>query len=122
MISAALALGFGIAKEFSLALADRWEEQARRARPGGLQPPVSSKDLKNRRVNQGISRRNRGAMGCFFGPGSVANATGFDFAPDGKRMVVTVPASTQEPSKQEHTVVFVQNFFDELRRLAPVGP
>jgi serine/threonine-protein kinase len=53
---------------------------------------------------------------------NVANATGFDFAPDGKRVVVTVPASTQEPSKQEHTVVFVQNFFDELRRLAPVGP
>ena len=52
---------------------------------------------------------------------TVANATGFDFAPDGKRVVVTVPASAQKPSEREHTVVFVQNFFDELRRLAPVG-
>jgi len=53
---------------------------------------------------------------------NVASATGFDFAPDGKRMVITLPATTTAAPTQEHTIVFVQNFFDELRRLAPVGP
>jgi serine/threonine-protein kinase len=44
---------------------------------------------------------------------------GFDVAPDG-RLVVTIPTVSGE-AKTEHTVMFVQNFFDELRRRAPVG-
>jgi serine/threonine protein kinase/Tol biopolymer transport system component len=51
---------------------------------------------------------------------NVANAVGFDFAPDGKRVVITLPETATAAPLQEHTVVFVQNFFDELRRLAPV--
>jgi hypothetical protein len=34
--------------------------------------------------------------------------------------VVTIPTVSGE-AKTEHTVMFVQNFFDELRRRAPVG-
>jgi Tol biopolymer transport system component len=46
---------------------------------------------------------------------------GFDLAPDGRRVAVFVPAATREASKQEHSVIFILNFFDELRRRAPVG-
>ena len=45
-----------------------------------------------------------------------------DLAPDGKRMVVLLPASDTKgaPEAQNH-VVFLENFFDELRRRVPVG-
>jgi serine/threonine-protein kinase len=64
-------------------------------------------------------------------PSMVASiATGFDLAPDGKRLIVLAP--TEEGAvrtnmtaplvpRQEHTVVFLQNFFDELRRRVPTG-
>ena len=40
---------------------------------------------------------------------------------DGKRVAVLTPVETPDAPKQEHTVVFLQNFFDELRRRVPVG-
>ena len=51
----------------------------------------------------------------------LGGATGFDLAPDGKRLVVLAPVAGADASKQEHTVVFLQNFFDELRRRVPTG-
>jgi serine/threonine-protein kinase len=51
--------------------------------------------------------------------GKLDGATGFDLAPDGKRLLVSVPTVTTDAPKQEHTVVFLQNFFDELRRRVP---
>ena len=45
---------------------------------------------------------------------------GFDLAPDGKRFVIVQRTKSQEETS-EHDVVFVQNFFDELRRRVPVG-
>ena len=45
---------------------------------------------------------------------------GFDLSPDGKRVAVLTPTAAREISKQEHTVVVVLNFFDELRRRAPI--
>jgi serine/threonine-protein kinase len=45
----------------------------------------------------------------------------WDLAPDGKRVVVATPVETAEAPKQEHEVVFLENFFDELRRRVPVG-
>jgi Tol biopolymer transport system component len=51
----------------------------------------------------------------------VRSASGFDFAPDGKRVAVSVAVGTPDVQAQEHSVVFVMNFFDELRRRAPVG-
>jgi serine/threonine protein kinase/Tol biopolymer transport system component len=45
----------------------------------------------------------------------------FDLAPDGKRIAVVTPVESAEAPKQEHDVVFIENFFDELRRRAPTG-
>ena len=42
----------------------------------------------------------------------------FDLAPDGTRLAVLAPVDTP---KAEHEVVFLLNFFDELRRRVPVG-
>jgi serine/threonine-protein kinase len=47
------------------------------------------------------------------------SVAGYDPAPDGKRLAVMTPVVAARPS-QEHTVVFLQNFFDELGRRAPV--
>jgi serine/threonine protein kinase/Tol biopolymer transport system component len=48
-------------------------------------------------------------------------AIDFDLAPDGKRLVVLTPVEKPGAPRADHTVVFLQNFFDELRRLVPVG-
>ena len=47
--------------------------------------------------------------------------TDWDLAPDGKRVLVLTQVETTEAPKQEHEVVFLQNFFDELRRRVPAG-
>ena len=47
--------------------------------------------------------------------------TEWDLAPDCKRVVVVTPVVSAEAPKQEHQVVFLQNFFDELRRRVPLG-
>jgi serine/threonine-protein kinase len=44
----------------------------------------------------------------------------FDLHPDGERVVVAPGPETQTAAKQDH-VVFIFNFFDELRRLAPTA-
>jgi serine/threonine-protein kinase len=45
----------------------------------------------------------------------------FDLAPDGKRIAVVTPVESAEAPKQEHDVVFIENFFDELRRRVPAN-
>jgi Tol biopolymer transport system component len=45
----------------------------------------------------------------------------FDLSADGKRLAVVTPVGSPEAPKQDHEVVFLQNFFDELRRKVPVG-
>jgi len=47
--------------------------------------------------------------------------TDWDLAPDGKRVVVVTPVESAGAPKQEHEVVFLENFFDELHRRVPVG-
>jgi Tol biopolymer transport system component len=47
--------------------------------------------------------------------------TQWDLAPDGKRVAVVTPLDTQESPKQDHAVVFLLNFFDELRRRVPAN-
>jgi serine/threonine-protein kinase len=44
----------------------------------------------------------------------------FDLVPDGKRIVAVMPAEGLESQPSQHDVVFLENFFDELRRRAPV--
>ena len=46
--------------------------------------------------------------------------TTWDVAPDG-RIAVLAPVESAEAPTGEHTVVFLQNFFDELRRKVPLG-
>jgi hypothetical protein len=55
------------------------------------------------------------------GTSASQNERQWDLAPDGKRVVVVTPMGSADASKQEHEVVFLQNFFDELRRRVPVG-
>lgn len=45
----------------------------------------------------------------------------FDVAPDGRRVAVLVPVASADAPKQEHEVVLLLNFFDELRWRAPVN-
>ena len=54
------------------------------------------------------------------GASAMGNSSVWDLAPDGKRVAVVTPESA-EAFKQEHEVVFLENFFDELRRRAPLG-
>ena len=45
----------------------------------------------------------------------------YDLTPDGKRVAVLMPAEGREVQQTPNHVVFLFNFFDELRRRAPVG-
>jgi Tol biopolymer transport system component len=45
----------------------------------------------------------------------------WDLSPDGKRVVVVTPVESAEAPKQEHEVVMLLNFSDELRRKVPVS-
>ena len=47
-------------------------------------------------------------------------ARNVDLAPDGKRVEALMPAEGLETQQSQHHVVFLVNFFDELRRRAPV--
>jgi len=42
--------------------------------------------------------------------------TEWDLAPDGQRVAVLTPVETAKAPMPEHEVVFLENFFDELRR------
>ena len=54
--------------------------------------------------------------------GSVNNTKNIDLAPDGKRIVALMPAAEAKGSQEaQNHVVFLENFFDELRRRVPVG-
>jgi hypothetical protein len=44
----------------------------------------------------------------------------WDLAPDGKRLAVLTSVESADVRKQEHEVVFLQNFFDKLRRRVPL--
>jgi serine/threonine-protein kinase len=44
-----------------------------------------------------------------------------DVARDGRRVAVLAPVVSADALKQDHEVVILQNFFDELRRRVPVG-
>jgi protein kinase-like protein/WD40 repeat protein len=53
--------------------------------------------------------------------GVVNTAKSVDLAPDGKRIVALMRAATGDAQQVKNHVVFLLNFFDELRRRAPVG-
>ena len=45
----------------------------------------------------------------------------YDLAPDGKRIAALVPSGTPEDQKAHNHVIFLENFFDEVRRKVPIG-
>jgi hypothetical protein len=45
---------------------------------------------------------------------------GYDVGPDG-RLAVTTPVVVGDAPDHEHSVVFVMNFFEELRRRVPIN-
>ena len=53
--------------------------------------------------------------------GGTPSGRQWDLAPDGKRVVVLTRVESAAAPKQEHDVVLVENFFDELRRRVPAG-
>jgi hypothetical protein len=54
------------------------------------------------------------------GAPTITFAPVWDLATDGTRVLVVTPAAA-DTTKAEHHVVFLQNFFDELRRRVPLG-
>ena len=49
------------------------------------------------------------------------NGINYDVAPDGKRIVALMPVEAPETQKAQNHVIFLENFFDELRRRVPAG-
>ena len=47
------------------------------------------------------------------------NGSNYNLAPDGKRIVVFMPAEAPEAQQAQNHVIFLENFFDELRRKVP---
>ena len=45
----------------------------------------------------------------------------YDLAPDGKRIVALMPVETAEGQKAQNHVIFLENFFDEVRRKVPIS-
>jgi Tol biopolymer transport system component len=45
----------------------------------------------------------------------------FDPTPDGKRIAALVPAETAEGQKAQNHVIFLEHFFDDVRRKIPLG-
>jgi hypothetical protein len=51
-----------------------------------------------------------------------ASSLNIDLAPDGKRIVALMPATESKDAQEaQNHVVYLENFFDELRRKVPVG-
>ena len=51
----------------------------------------------------------------------INNNKNVDLAPDGKRIVAVMPAEGPDMQRSQSHVVFLENFFDELRRRAPAS-
>ena len=52
---------------------------------------------------------------------TLGNGSNYNLAPDGKRLVVFMPATASEAQDARSQVIFLENFFDELRRKAPAS-
>jgi len=47
--------------------------------------------------------------------------TSWDLAPEGKRVAVVILEGSAQAPQQEHEIVMLLNFADELRRRVPAG-
>jgi hypothetical protein len=57
----------------------------------------------------------------FVRAGLRTHARNIDFAPDGKRIVALMRVKTPEAQQTQSHVIFLETFFDELRRRVPTG-
>ena len=64
-----------------------------------------------------VADRPRVWIAALGGPGGAD----WDLAPDGKRVAVVIPEGSAQAPQQEHVIVMLQNFADELRRRVPLG-
>ena len=55
------------------------------------------------------------------GSPALGGTISWDLAPDGKRVAALIPEGTAQAPQQEHEIVMLQNFADELRRRVPLG-
>jgi hypothetical protein len=53
-------------------------------------------------------------------PLQVPNVSTLDLSPDGKRLIYFAPRQNPEPATPGSHVMFALNFFDELKRKAPL--
>jgi dipeptidyl aminopeptidase/acylaminoacyl peptidase len=53
--------------------------------------------------------------------GAVNSVKNVYLAPDGKRIVAFMPVETAEGQKAQNHVIFLENFFDEVRRKVPIS-
>ncbi len=53
--------------------------------------------------------------------GLINSVRNFDLVPDGKRIAALMPAATPEGHQAQNHVVFLMNFFDEIRRRVPLS-
>ena len=51
----------------------------------------------------------------------VNSSKNVDLAPDGKRIVAVLPVEGPDAQQSQSHVIFLENFFDELRRKAPLN-
>ena len=52
---------------------------------------------------------------------AIAGLLNFDLVHDGKHIVALMPVDTSEDQQAQNHVIFLENFFDEVRRKVPVG-
>jgi hypothetical protein len=81
----------------------------------GLQlmvPPVRGWEIRSLRTSPRVWSEKRQA--------TFTSTRSYDPAPDGNRVVALMPAET--PQEPPGHLIFLLNFFDELRRRAPVEP
>ena len=45
----------------------------------------------------------------------------YDLAPDGKRIAAMMPVEAPDAQRAQSHVIFLENFFDDVRRKVPVG-
>jgi serine/threonine protein kinase len=99
---------------------------------GGIYPMWSRSDLFFESLDQHIMAATYRVLGDSFAAdkprlwsdkpigGSAGSVKNIDLAPDGKRIVALMPAAEAKGSQEtQNQVVFLLNFFDELRRRVP---
>jgi hypothetical protein len=63
----------------------------------------------------------RAACGCPMSAHSLWCGADWDLGADGKRVAVVIPEGTAQAPQQEHEILMLLNFADELRRRVPLG-